>query len=71
MHRLLLATLVIGLSGISSADAARHKKVRAAAPQPAAVYAQPAGRPAWIAPQECVTNDGYGRFLPCAIGDGR
>jgi hypothetical protein len=75
----LLAALVIGLSGVASANAARHKKVRAAAPPPAPVYAQPASRPAtrptnrptWAAPQECLTDDGYGRFLPCAIGDGR
>ena len=78
MHRLrlaLLAALVFGLSGSgSSADAAPHKKVRAAT-QPAPVYAQPASRPdirpPWAAPQDCLTNDGYGRFLPCAIGDGR
>jgi len=76
MHRLrlaLLATLVIGLSGISSADAARHKKVRAVAPQPAPVYGQPANHLGNRAPSrwECFTDDGYGRFLPCAIGDGR
>jgi hypothetical protein len=76
MHRLaLLAAFVIGLSGITSADAARHKKVKGT-PQPAPAYAQPANRPdirpPWaMSPQQCFTDDGYGRFLPCAIGDGR
>ena len=75
MHRLLLAALVFGLFGMASADAVRHKKARAVTPQPAPVYAQPAHRPdirpPWAAPQHCFTNDGYGRFLPCEIGDGR
>jgi hypothetical protein len=30
-----------------------------------------ANRPAWAAPWQCVTDDGYGRYLPCAVGDGR
>ena len=77
MHRLfstLLATLVIGLLALSPADAARHKKVKAAPAQAAPVYSQPAHspyRPAWIAPQQCVTDDGYGRFVPCDVGDAR
>jgi hypothetical protein len=75
MHRLALfvaAGLVIAAA--SPADAAsRHKhKVRAAVTQSVPVM-QPAftNRPAWAAPQQCYTNDGYGRFLPCDVGDGR
>jgi hypothetical protein len=30
-----------------------------------------AKRPAWAAPQQCLSDDGYGRFLPCDVGDGR
>ena len=30
-----------------------------------------ANRPVWAAPQQCYTDDGYGRFLPCDVGDGR
>jgi hypothetical protein len=78
MHRLLstlLAVLVVGQFGVTSADAARHKKIKAAPAQAAPVYTQPAGhppyRPAWMAPQQCVTDDGYGRFLPCDVGDAR
>lgn len=67
---LILATaLSIGLFGMPSADAARHKKVRPAAEvQP---VSRSMARPAWAGPQQCLTDDGYGRFLPCGLGDGR
>ena len=75
MHRLaLFAAAGIVIAAISPASAAaRHKhKVRAPAAQSPPVM-QPAftNRPAWAAPQQCYTNDGYGRFLPCDVGDGR
>jgi hypothetical protein len=80
--KLLVATLaVISLLGASVADAAsrkgkRHKVTRAAAPvvvQSALPYAYrpapgvPADRPAWAGPNECFTDEGYGRFTPCDI----
>ena len=75
MQRLCLiftALLVTGLLGTTGADAAQHKKAKATPP---AADVQPAdrsmARPSWAAPQQCLTNDGYGRFLPCALGDGR
>jgi hypothetical protein len=86
MHRfavLAAAGIAVAMSGMSSADAAaRHKhKIRAVPPvaQHAPADVQPAfinrptfaNRPTWAAPQQCYTNDGYGRFLPCDIGDGR
>ena len=76
MHRLLFALpvlLVIGalVAAAAPADAARHKKVRPAAARPAPAYLQPAARPSWAGPQECFTDNGYGRYLPCALGDGR
>jgi hypothetical protein len=76
MRRLdLLAAAGIALAGMSPADAApRHKhKVRAAVSTQAAPAVQPAfaKRPAWAAPQQCLSDDGYGRFLPCDVGDGR
>ena len=58
---------------MSSADAAaRHKhKVR----HPAVVQSAPvmnvAKRPAWAVPGQCITDEGYGRYLPCDVGDGR
>jgi hypothetical protein len=75
MPRLVLifaAALAIGLCGMSRADAAHHKKTKAAA-HPAEVQpvSRPMARPPWAAPQECLTDDGYGRFLPCSVGDGR
>lgn len=74
MHRLLIAAGIALFVG-SSADAApRHKhKVRPAPAAQSAPVMQPAfvRRPAWAAPQQCVTDDGYGRFLPCDVGDGR
>jgi hypothetical protein len=75
MHRLALFVAAgIVIAAISPAEAAaRHKhKVRAPAAQSVPVM-QPAvaRRPAWAAPWQCVTDDGYGRYLPCAVGDGR
>jgi hypothetical protein len=75
MHRLALFVAAgTVIAAISPADAAaRHKhKVRAPAAQSVPVM-QPAfaNRPTWAAPQQCYTNDGYGRFLPCDVGDGR
>ena len=76
MHRLaflIAAGIVVGLSGISPADAAaRHKHKIRAVPSVAHAVAQPVAgnRPVWAAPQQCFTNDGYGRFLPCDLGDG-
>ena len=66
MHRLLFALPVLLVIGASPAEAARHKKPRAAAPQHAR-YVQPS-RPPWAG---CLTDNGYGRYLPCDLGDGR
>jgi hypothetical protein len=73
MHRLALFVAVV-IAGMSPAEAAaRHKhKVRPpAVVQHAPVVPAVARRPAWAAPQQCLTDDGYGRFLPCDVGDGR
>jgi hypothetical protein len=73
MHRLVLLASAIGLCTLAPAEAApRHKhKVPAApavqsAPQPAL-----AKRPIWAAPQQCFSDEGYGRYVPCDVGDGR
>ena len=74
MHRLALFVAVV-IAGMSPAEAAaRHKhKVRPPAVTQRAPLMQPAvaNRPVWAAPQQCLTDDGYGRFLPCDVGDGR
>ena len=72
MPRLTLwVAVTILLSGLS-ANAAPHRKHKTRAAPPALVTQPVAGsRPAWASPQQCLTNDGYGRFLPCDLGDGR
>jgi hypothetical protein len=71
---LLLATLVASLTDITSADAARRKRVRdvvvrenVAPPFPA--YVVPANRPRWAPRDQCFTDEGHGRYLPCGTGD--
>jgi len=76
MRCLAVLAAAIAICGFSAADAApRHKqKHKAHAPTQARAAAMPptfATRPAWAAPQQCFTNDGYGRFLPCDVGDGQ
>ena len=76
MHRLaFLAAAGVAFAAMSPADAApRHKhKVRAApaAMQRAPVQPAVANRPIWAGPQQCFTDEGYGRFVPCDVGDGR
>ena len=76
MHRLALFVAAgIVIAAMSPAEAAaRHKhKVRAPAVAQRAPVVQPAfaRRPTWAAPQQCFTDEGYGRFLPCDVGDGR
>ena len=80
----LLAAFAIGVCGVSSADAARHKRVRgkhvpvaavppyrveAAVPR-FPVYAVPMNRPLWAPLQQCFTEEARGRFLPCDLGNG-
>ena len=76
MHRvffLMIATAIsFGTAGTADA-AARHKAkhhVRPATAQPAPAYTKGAStnRPRWAAPQQCFTDDGYGRFTPCEGG---
>jgi hypothetical protein len=72
MHRLLFAAaFATGLVG--SADAATKKghhvrAGRAVAMERAPAFASANTRPAWAAPQQCFTDDGYGRFTPCEGG---
>jgi hypothetical protein len=75
MYRILIATLAaVSLAGIGTADAAaKKKKVRHVAPAPAIAapaypyYARTPG-PVWAMPNECYTDEGYGRYWPCGAG---
>jgi hypothetical protein len=75
MFRILVAGLAaLSLTCIGTADAATKKKrVYHAAPAPAAAvpaysyYARRPGPP-WANPNECYTDEGYGRYWPCGAG---
>ena len=72
MHRLLFAA-ALATALVGSADAATKKdhNVRAGRPVPterASAFTPANTRPAWAAPQQCFTDDGYGRFTPCEGG---
>jgi hypothetical protein len=74
MRRFVVLAAAIAIMGISPADAAAQDKHKVRVPTTqSAPPAQPAvaNRPAWASPQQCLTDNGYGRFLPCDIGDGR
>jgi hypothetical protein len=75
MHRILLAT-ALAAALVGSADAATKNKRHVAA-QPSVEVQQPQrfqqyqefpSRPRWASPQQCFTDDGYGRYTPCEGG---
>jgi len=73
MYRILIATLAaVSLAGIGTADAAaKKKKVRYVAPAitaPAYPYYARTPGPIWAMPNECYTDEGYGRYWPCGAG---
>jgi len=75
MLRIFIAGLaVLSLACVSTADAAAKKKrTRYVAPTPAItapLYPSYAGTrgPIWANPNECFTDEGYGRYWPCGAG---
>jgi hypothetical protein len=62
---------------MGAADAAsKHKRHKTMVHQPAGLYepgapnaAQTRG-PIWANPNECYTDEGYGRYWPCGAGKG-
>ena len=75
MHRVLLLTAIATLAtGVASADAATRHKHHARVPHVAAQrYPVPVQRgpqvgPAWSGPNQCWTDEGYGRYSPCDGG---
>jgi hypothetical protein len=82
MFRILITGLaILSLACIDIADAAtQKKKVRHAARAPASSapavsapvypnYTRARG-PQWANPNECFTDEGYGRYWPCGAGRG-
>jgi hypothetical protein len=71
----ILLSAALALSLIGSADAATKKKHHVRAERPTIVEQRPferyqeiPNRPRWAAPQQCFTDDGYGRYTPCEGG---
>jgi len=71
MNRLIVAAAVAAslVGTMASADAGwnRHKHHHARATWNAPVSLRPVG-PQWSGPNQCWTDEGYGRYAPC---DGR
>lgn len=75
MFRILLAAVAaLSLASLDTADAAgkrKRQKVRAhppavTAPMKPAVTRRPG--PSWAGPNDCYTDEGYGRYLLCGGG---
>jgi hypothetical protein len=71
---LIAAAMAFSLAAVGAADAAhkhKRKKVRVVAPVAAMPYAPYGARtpgPVWAQPNECYTDEGYGRYTPCGAG---
>ena len=68
MTRILILMFAITVAASTDAEAAPRKSAKAEAWQTAAGAARPMtpARPAWASPNDCFTDDGYGRFSPCS-----
>ena len=67
MHRILIAAAFV-TAMIGTADAAgRHKHGRGTYAPPAYVHVvrPPQVGPIWAGPNQCWTDEGYGRYAPC------
>jgi len=69
MIRILVAATALALAG-TAAHAAPRQQTQNGAFNTAPVRLQGTfpTRPAWAAPGECFTDDGYGRFRSCSAG---
>jgi len=73
MLRILIAGLTVLSVVCGTADAATKKKKahHAASPvvsAPVYPYRAPTAGPLWANPNECFTDEGYGRYWPCGAG---
>ena len=67
MHRILIAAAFV-TAMIGAADAAgRHKHARGIYAHPAYVHVvrPPQVGPIWAGPNQCWTDEGYGRYASC------
>jgi hypothetical protein len=71
MTRILIAIIAAMSVGIGASDAATKKK-RARHVAPAPAISAPANLrmhgPPWAGPNDCYTDEGYGRYLLCGGG---
>ena len=69
MHRILMvAAFATAATGITSAEAAGRHKHHAAYAHPAYAHVvrPPQVGPIWAGPNQCWTDEGYGRYAPCS-----
>ena len=77
MLRVALTVLaVLSVASLDAADAASKRKRQKIRSYPPAVttpmkstVARPPG-PSWAGPNDCYTDEGYGRYTPCSRGRG-
>jgi hypothetical protein len=75
--KFLLAVAALSLAAVGAADAAsKHKRHKTIAHHPATLHEraaphamQPRG-PIGSNPNDCFTDEGYGRYWPCGAGKG-
>ena len=75
MIRVIFAAVAaLSLASLDTADAAsKRKRQKIRAHPPAATVpmksnvTRPPG-PSWAGPNDCYTDEGYGRYLPCGAG---
>ena len=74
LKALIAAVAILSLAGLDGADAAskrKRHKVRHDAPVaavPTVSYGMRTPGPSWAGPNECFTDEGYGRYTPCGAG---
>jgi hypothetical protein len=70
MTRFLVAVTALALAGTAAHAAPRQQNQNGAFnTAPARLQGGFPTRPAWAAPGECFTDDGYGRFRSCSAVD--
>ena len=67
---LSLATVTADAKTRHHRSVARHAPIVNPAPAGEPYAARQPGRPAWARPDECLTDEGGGRFYPCNYGGG-
>lgn len=70
MHRSLLVAALVAIIGTTAADAAtrRHKQPARAAATATAPIQRPQIGPPGAGPNQCWSDEGYGRYSPCDAG---